>query len=494
MGTRREPRTLEERVLKFIREKDLVKAGQKLLVAVSGGPDSVCLLYTLYQLQKELDIKLHIAHLNHQLRGEESAADARYVEEVARKLNLPYTLEKADIAAYRAGNRLSLEEAAREVRYDFLARVAQAIGTDRVAVGHTLDDQVETVLLHIIRGTGTQGLRGLQPLHQMQFAGNRLTIIRPLLETSREETEELCSRLQLTPCSDTSNLSLSFLRNRVRRELLPLLRQNYNPGIRESLLRLRRIAEDEMAFLDAESVKTWRKVVQKEHNAIIFDKARLRQLSPALQRHLLRRAINELLGTLKDIETRHIEEIMEGLKKPAGRRITLPGGLVFSIEYDRFLLAFNPEEMVPFPELKGAFELKLSGETRIPGWHIESRSVSRRHLPDNLDQGTGDGFTACFDKDRIGDKIILRARRRGDWFQPLGLGRPKKVGEFMLDARIPRAWRDRIPIICTPEQIIWVAGWRIDERVKVVPDTRRVLCLRVERWQNERSGGSRENR
>ena len=230
MTVKKQTQTIEQRVLKFIQHNRLIPSQQKVVVAVSGGPDSVCLLYSLYHLQTSLKMCLHIAHLNHQLRGEESDQDSLYVDELAKKLNIPATIEKRDVSTYRDKHHLSLEEAAREVRYSFLGQVAESIGTNLVAVGHNLNDQIETILLHIIRGTGTRGLRGLQAKQSMQFDGRRLVVIRPLLEIPREEIEEYCQFLRLQPRTDSSNLSLSLLRNRIRCELLSLLK-SYNPGI-----------------------------------------------------------------------------------------------------------------------------------------------------------------------------------------------------------------------------------------------------------------------
>jgi tRNA(Ile)-lysidine synthase len=469
---------LKTRVREYILQNQLILPRKKVVVAVSGGPDSVCLLHILLQLREDLNINLHIAHLNHQLRGEESEADARYVLELAARLDLPASIEKRDIPGYQAEHRLSLEEAAREVRYGFLAGIAESVGADLVAVGHTQNDQVETILLHIIRGTGTRGLRGLQASQTLKFNSSKLQVIRPLLEIKREETEEYCRSLQIQPRLDSSNLSLSLLRNRVRRELLPLLK-NYNQGISDALLRISSIARDDLAFLEAESLQTWKKVVRKQGNTLVFDKKGFNALSIALQRQLLRMAIDSLLGTLKDIETRHIEEILEALPKPAGRQISLPEGLVFSLEYNRYLLSLNPQELNPFPVLAGDYELKLPGVTDIAGWTIKTSIQSTEKISAGFNQEKTDNFFASFDKDSIGNNIVLRSRRRGDNFQPLGMTRFKKVGEFMLDARIPRSWRDSIPIICTPEKIIWIAGYRIDERVKVTPETKQILNIRL---------------
>jgi tRNA(Ile)-lysidine synthase len=475
--------SLEQNVLEFIRQYCLIQAGQKVLVAVSGGPDSVCLLNILQTLQNELQITLHVAHLDHSLRGAEAEADAQYTAGLAASLNIPATNEKRDVAAYQIAHRLSPEEAAREVRYAFLAEVAAQVGANVVAVGHTEDDQVETVLLHIIRGTGTRGLRGLRPLHTLRFRNRSLTIIRPLLEVDRASTEAYCKLHKLAPRRDSSNLSLIPLRNRVRLELLPLLK-TYNPAVSESLLRIARLAGAELDFLKTEVQKAWQTAVSRQGKTLVLDKKLFTALAPALQRELLRRAFADLLGTLKDIEDRHIEELLDSLSKPAGRTVSLPGGFTFAVDYDRYWLGIDPEEQIPWPEIKAVYAVNVPGSTIIPGWKIEASFTPASQFTsaaENLDPCDNDGFTAHFDHAGVGDSIAVRAWVRGDGFQPLGMKQLKKVGRFMLDARIPRTWRPRIPVFCTPQQIIWLAGWRLDDRVKVTPRTRDVLCLKMVR-------------
>jgi tRNA(Ile)-lysidine synthase len=472
------PEALEQQILKFIRDNNLIRAGEKILIAVSGGPDSMSLLYILYHLQSELDVTLHIAHLNHQLRGKEAETDAQYVAAIARSLNIDATIEKRDVIGFQSAYKLTLEEAAREVRYRFMAETADSLGINKVAVGHTQNDHVETILLHVIRGAGIQGLRGLESSRHMQFAGRQLTVIRPLLNTKREDVEKYCAGIHLEPCVDESNYSFSPLRNRIRQELLPLLR-SYNLGISDSLLRIGNIASDELAFLEAETKKIWCRTVREEGNVLVFDKTGLQKLAPALQRQLLRDGFRKLLGTLKDIEATHIERILRALRKPAGKQILLPAGLVFSIEYDRYLFGKTPDTLTPFPQLKRQFVISVPGKTRIPGWVIEA-TVDRQDV--RAQTGAEEKcsvFEAFFDKDKVGDMIEVRPRHRGDRFQPLGMAKLKRLGEFMIDARIPQSWRNRIPIFCTPQQIIWVAGWRIDERVKVTEDTRNAICLRL---------------
>jgi tRNA(Ile)-lysidine synthase len=461
---------LEQRVFDFIRQHHLVSAGQKLVVAVSGGADSVCLLHILVGLKAQLKVKLHLAHLNHQIRDADSDADAYYVSDLAQKLGIAATIERREVKAYQKKMRLSPEEAAREVRYRFLTEVAKDTGAKRVAVGHTQDDHIETILMHLIRGAGTKGMRGLQPSTEWPSKTGSLTVIRPLLEISHQETEDYCRRHRLAPRLDASNLSLSPLRNRIRQQLLPLL-QSYNPGIAEALLRTGRIAGDDIDFLDKETARLWKKLARQDGETVTLNRKGLDRLPPTLKRYLLRTGAERLLGSAKDIEMRHIEEMMELLGRPAGKRLSLPGNLSFVTVYDEYILTLNLAGLSPLPELVGENKLNIPGKTLLPGWRIEATILTREEMTEK------DDFTAYLDLSKTSDKLAVRPRQRGDRFQPLGLTQLKKLGEFMIDARIPQNWRKNIPIVCSPEQIVWVVGWRIDERVKITENTKEVLQL-----------------
>jgi tRNA(Ile)-lysidine synthase len=470
--------TTEQKVLRFIQEQRLIPPGQKVLVAVSGGPDSVSLLHILFNLRKELDIELHIAHLDHRLRGKESDADSAYVAELARKLGIPAAIASRDVKAYQKEHRLSLEEAAREVRYAFLAEAAVKAGAVRVAAGHTASDNIETILMHLVRGSGTRGLRGLLPVNIRRAGSHKLTLIRPLLEITREETVTYCRRHRLHPRTDSSNLSPELFRNRVRHELLPLLTQ-YNPRIAEALQRTARIAGDDLDFIDQEIARQRKAIMRFEADSVIMDRKKLLSLSPSIQRYLLREAIEAILGDLKDIEAGHIEQLLAALGKPAGRVIGLPERLEFTIEHDRYILSLGKSSSCPFLPLEGEYALKVPGKTSIPGGEIIASVIS---APDDICQESN-GFIAFFDFEKTGSVLKVRRRVVGDRFQPLGLKSTKKLNVFMIDARIPRGWRDRIPLVASPEQIFWVTGWRIDGRVKVTGITRQVLRLEFRRVQ-----------
>ena len=503
MPKSKQPPALQESVSAFVRRHNLLPEGCRVLVAVSGGPDSVCLLHLLCGLQQELSIEIYAAHLDHQLRGEESDADALYVEKLAAGLDIPLTTGRQDVKAYQKEKRLSLEEAAREVRYSFLADAAEVIGADYIATGHTLDDHIETVLMHIIRGTGVRGLTGLKPFKEWKLNGRKVNIIRPLLEISRSETAEYCRQHKLSPRQDSSNMSMSLLRNRIRQQLLPLL-EEYNPGVREALLRTAAAAADEVKYFDDEVSRLWQKVASEQEGVIALDKRALLSTHAALQRHFIRAAIEKLLGGLKDIETRHIEAVISALDKPAGRRLNLPYDLMFYVNYDHYLLGRDLARLCPYPVIGGEYKLNIPGKTQLPGWIVKAEieeydrktgktegapAPSGKDIPLPFSKGKGikgiglknSDFTACFDLEKTGTELNVRKRQPGDAFRPLGMDGIKKVNRFMIDEKVPQFWRGNIPVVCSPEQILWLAGYRIDDRAKVTEKTKKVLKLEFRR-------------
>lgn len=325
-------RQLTAAVERFVAAHRLIPPGETVLVAVSGGADSVCLLHLLAGLRNRLGIVVRAAHLNHRLRGAESDGDVKYVSRLAGRLGVPLTTGSRDVLGYQAERRLSLEDAARQVRYRFLADVAGKVGAQRVAVGHTADDQAETILMHLVRGAGPAGLAGMSPSSTWTSPGLAgFTVVRPLLGVKREATHRYCRGQRLRPRADSSNSSSSPLRNRVRQELMPLL-QAYNPRAGEALVRTAETLGADLSFLEECVTGAWPGAVRVEDAAIVFDRHRVLALHPAVQRHLLRRAIREVLGDLEDIEWKHIEQMRRGLTLRKGKRVVLPRKLVLSVE------------------------------------------------------------------------------------------------------------------------------------------------------------------
>jgi len=393
------------------------------------------------------------------------------VSQLAQRLDLPVTIVERDVEEYRTKHGGTVEEAAREVRYDFLAETAKSVGADAVVVGHTRDDNIETIIMHLIRGTGTRGLRGLKPVTQLNTKTGIVEVVRPLLELSRYETMGYCRANGYEPRIDSSNESLVPLRNRIRHQFIPLL-ESYNERVGEALLRDARIAADELDFLEMAAGELWGSIVKKQKNKVSIEKKGFIGLLPALQRHLLRKSIETITGSLKDVEVRHIESVMDALDLQAGKRITLPEGLIFVVEYDRFLLTRETSSLSPLPVLDNEYALNIPGQTEFSGWRVTADIISLEQM-----KGTGNNHVAFFDHKKVGGKLSVRPRKTADRFIPLGMDQLKKVGEYMIDTKIPRTWRKRVPVVCSPEQIIWIAGYRIDDRVKVTNETRQVLRL-----------------
>jgi len=467
---------LLSQVRQIIAKYEIFNPGDRVVVGVSGGPDSLCLLHLLNRLQEELEITLHVAHLHHALRGEEADEDARFVERLATSWGLPSTVEKRDVPAYAEREKLAIEQAARQVRYTFLAEVAKGVGASSVAVGHNADDQVETIIMHWLRGAGTAGLRGMRPLQQWPLPGIDLRLVRPLLEVPREEIEAYCREHHLTPRFDRSNLDTTYYRNRIRHELLPLL-EEYNPNIREVIRRAALIIADDYHYLASQGQRAWEKVVSEVEGALVFDLKGWEKLHPSLQRQLLRRAIRHLRSDLRNIDWVHIEEARRAVgEKPAGTEVTLPRGLSLFRSYDTFVVG----DMIPIPEIpliEEETKIAVPGRTPLPHWHLITEVLAGEGGKEEA-LNNQDPWQGYLDLDQVGQDLILRGRKPGDRFQPLGMGgRSKPLREFMIDAKIPHHIRDKVPLVVSPQNIVWVAGYRIDERARVTERTERVLKI-----------------
>jgi len=485
---------LIDRVRNTIEHHQLLQVGETVVVGVSGGPDSLCLLHLLMRLQQAYALRLHVAHMNHCLRGAESEGDAAFVARQAAEWRLPATIESQNVAAVAATRNQSIEEAARQVRYAFLARVARSVGAHKIAVGHNADDQVETVVMHWLRGSGLAGLRGMlfaTKLDSLRLEGadcdagaehDPPLVIRPLLDTRRTEIEQYCAALGLQPRFDRSNLDTTYYRNRLRHELIPLL-ETFNPRIREVILRSTKIIAADYALLRTEAAGAWAQaVVDERPQAIEFNLEKWRSLPLSLQRSVLREAIHRLRRSLRNINWVHVEDAVRVLQVAnTGAAVTLPRGLEIRVGYDRFLMA-DREYTEPPPDLpwvQRQLQVTVPGKTALPDsdWCLDVDLRERAALDQDEIRDTGP-LQAFLDYGRTGAELWLRPRRTGDRFWPQGLGeKPTTVHNFMINAKIPRAWREQVPLLASPHQVLWIPGWRIDERVKVTAETSQVLAL-----------------
>jgi len=479
-GGRRRKAAIERRLLRYVRDRAVLRPGERVLVAVSGGPDSTALLLILSRLAVALDVVLFAAHFDHGLRGPSAARRERsYVETLCDRLSVPVQAGAGDTRSHARAHRFSREEAARDLRYEFLAEAAAAAGCTVVTTGHTADDQVETVLLHLIRGSGLAGLAGMAARGPWPLAGRGdLDVGRPLLCLRRQEADRYCRDEGLEPIKDPSNASPAFLRNRVRLELLPLLRQ-YNPRIDSALLRLAEAAGADLTVL--EGVASDALATNGSGHDMVLSRARLSELPEGLRRHALRSAVRRLLGDLHDLHGDHIDALLAGLARGVGYHLDLPRGLRFDVGYDEATLSLEqaqapglrPGPSSPPQPCPPETPLAVPGLTPWGPWLVEAEVLAR-----TADTPPADPRQAWLDADVTGETLRVRSRRPGDRFQPLGLAGEKKLQDFFVDARVPRAQRDAVPLVCGEPGIVWVVGHRIDGRARVTEATSRVLRLR----------------
>ena len=472
-------------VIRFEREvrtavEDWHLTGKRLVVAVSGGPDSLAMLYALHRLQEALGLTLHVAHLDHGLRGENSTADAAFVAQTCAKLGIGCTVEDADVSAYQREHRLSLEEAAREVRYRFLANVAERVGADIIALGHTSDDQIETVLMNVVRGSGLRGLRGMLPTSERRIDEIDVTIARPLLNQSKQDTIAYCEALDLVPRFDESNLSTEMTRNRIRLELIPLLRE-LNSAIGDAVLRLSRNADETLTFVDKAVEAAWLEVISAEGSAIRIDRAKFRALDAAVRTFLIIRALSQIKGEARGIERVHIEEAMRAVLDSPGTQLHLPEGLRLSVE-QRSAVIYAGDYAFVITSFD-ATPLSVPGVVSVGGWRITTERIetSLGNSPRYEVEQSPERFVERFGCAVDIASLKVRTRLEGDRFQPLGMSGTKKLKDFMIDEKIPNSTRDSVPLIVTSRGIAWVIGWRMAEWAKVDDDDRECLEIKVER-------------
>ncbi len=514
-------RPAEQAVERAIVSDALWPSGATLVAAVSGGADSLCMLGILLALRATggpaAPGEIVVATLDHGLRGATGATDARWVAELAASLGLRCHSERAETSAYAANRRLSLEDAARRLRYAFLRRVAREVGAARICLGHTLDDQAETIILRLLRGGGLDGLAGMRPL--------RGDLARPLLSLTHAQAVGWCAARGWLAREDLTNRDERYLRNRVRRRLLPLL-EAYNPKMKQTLARNAAFIADDLAALESATDDAWAEVVLlEERGNVAMDLPALRDQAPALRRRLLRRAAQRLSarhdeataetetetepgsGASGGLEARHIALIERYMAEGhSGGALTLPGGLLARLDYATLRLIRRQPDADGSAHSGGAplaepaeWSLPIPGavESASLGWRVLAAPLSTppglegAALPPiprvaplihagDLAGGQRGELRVYVDADRIAGALTVRAWRPGDRFRPLGMSHDKKLQDLFSDAKVPREARRRLPIVLAGERIVWVAGVRIADDYKLTQSTRRALALQAE--------------
>jgi len=453
------------RVRKTISSYNMIEPGDLLITAVSGGPDSVCLLDILHELRDELRIKVIVAHYDHGLRKAEDEEETQFVRRLATTMNLPFETEKAGLL--KNGSKTSLEEKARNARYDFLERLRHKVNAQRIAVGHNMNDQAETVIMRFLRGSGPAGLSGIPPCRDN-------VIIRPLIEIKRKEIESYLRARKLSYVIDSSNLDTGYLRNKIRLELLPSLLE-YQPRLVEHLGQLTVILREENDYLETVAEK-WveQEAKSKPVGEIIIPSPSFVKLSQPVRNRVIRNILLKINKNLRRIDQRHIQSIYNLARgnKPQGM-INLPKGLIVKRSYEKLSFGCRPEQT---PQ---DFQYSLEGPGTVYLEQID-RSINVTELEGHEDFSVdASNHTAYLDANKAQYPLLVRNFHPGDRFVPLGMKGRKKIKDFFTDLKIPSEMRAIIPILISRDIPVWICGHRIDERFKVATDTIKILKVTI---------------
>jgi tRNA(Ile)-lysidine synthase len=476
----RSEKKIEKKVLRIVRqtiaEHRMLAVGDAVLIAVSGGQDSVTLAHVLHSIAEEYRLRPAIAHLNHCLRENESDRDAEFVADFARQLGMPSYIESRDVRRFQQSARLSLEEAARRIRYEFLEELAARNGFNKIAVGHHSNDNAELILMNLLRGTGTLGLSGILPVRDN-------LIIRPLLELNRSIITDYVAEKQLPYVTDRSNSDLSIRRNRIRRHLIPELQESYNPAIIETLNRLGNIMRAEDQWLEnllSEDLE--RCISMKGRQAVNLDLRQFEGLATAARRRILRQAILMVKKDLRRITLLHIDAVLLLIDKKQGAGLlNLPDGIRVLLKDGSLIIDKNTGDIWAdsYPD----------GEPVVIDYHYTvsapvdlfikeagaTLKLSEIGVDEITDINNSGGNMAFFDMDRLQRTLTVRNVRPGDRFSPLGVNGTQKVKKYFIDHKIPAPQRRLCPLLLSGTHIVWITGYRTSNCAKVVSTTQRIL-------------------
>ncbi len=453
-----------EKILEYINEHQMLQEGDTVVAGVSGGADSVCLLFVLLKIRETIPFRLTAVHMNHKIR-EEAGEDAAFVEALCGTWNCPYRYMEADVEAYALGHHMSCEEAGRFLRYQAFAQVLEEEGAEdgKVAVAHNKNDHAETVLFHLLRGSGLAGLTGIHPV--------RGRVIRPLLCVTRPEIEAFLEENQLAYCIDKTNSEDTYTRNKIRHHMLAYAEQEVCSQAVSHIYDTSVIVREALAYVDCHTQMAMERCGVASEKDMIFDVAAFEREEPLIQKQLLLMAMERLSENRKDISAVHIRLLLGLFTRQGNASVDLPCGLRAYREYGRVRLAGRERERAE----SAPGVLRIPGVTRWGGYRFVCQLLPYEKSQ-IIPQKT---YTKWFDYDKISKYLVLRTRQSGDYLMTRGDGGRKSLKAYMIGEKIPQAERDRIPVLADGEHIVWVVGHRISGHYKTDRQTKTVLQIRV---------------
>lgn len=457
---------MKEKVLDVVKKYKLIEDGDNILIGLSGGPDSMALLFVLLEIKEQIPFNIFIAHVNHGVRGKEALEDEKFVEELAKGLKLPYFSKTVNMDAYAREKKISSEEAGRELRYVFFREILSKIGGGKIAVAHNKNDQAETLLMRFLRGTGLDGLVGMEY--------KKGDIIRPLLGIERKEIENYLHERNIEYRIDRTNLEPIYGRNKIRLNLIPYVEKNYNPNIIDTLWRMSEVMAIDNDFLEMCCKEIYNNVVKKRtKNSIILDGNVFVRQHRSMQHRIIRNCLLEINGHLQGFTYKHISDVVFlFLDKGTGKSIHLANNIIAKTSYNDFIIERKEEE----EKKEFIHQLRLNSFTYIEdigfGFHVKVKPIEQVKKV-----SLNNRYVKYFDYDKVVGNIYVRNRKSGDKFRPFGMKGSKKIKDYFIDEKIPKDERDKIPLVVDDKNIIWVVGYRTSEQYKITRDTKNVLII-----------------
>ncbi len=456
----------EQKVLKFVEEHHLIAPGDVLLAGISGGADSVCLHYLLLELQKYLDFRFVAVHVNHNLRGEEADRDQEFVEALCQKTQIPVSVVQKQVQEIAKQKKISLEEAGRMARYEAFSEVAKVAGANKIVLAHHQDDLAETMVHHLVRGTGISGLCSLKPV-----SGNR---IRPLLCLTRKEIEAYLEKKESAWQTDSTNLDDDYTRNKIRHHVISYLCDEINPQTVSHMAETAKELQEIEHLLENLVEKISAKLVERSENQSFFGED-LKRESAYLQRRIFLEEMKRLSGARKDFSRIHGEDVASLWGRQVGKKISLPYKMEAVREYEGLCIRKIPERKSGLNSKNPqTITLQIPGETNVENCRIMS-SV----LQGKLERIVEKTYTKWFDYDKIENRLEFRHRKAGDIIRIHPSGGSKKLKDYLIDRKIPSGQRDDLWLLADGSEIVWIVGDRISEKYKVSETTRRMLYIEI---------------
>jgi len=452
------------KVVKFIKDNNLIKDNDIIVVGVSGGADSVSLFLMLLEIKKVIPIELFVVHINHGIRGDEADQDALFVEKLCDKFDTKFQIFKFNIPKIAKQRGISLEEAGREVRYETFFKVVTEKYANKIAVAHNLNDNAETILLSLFRGTGLKGLTGIK--------AKRDIIIRPLLCLSRKEIENYLNENHVSYRTDSTNLEDVYIRNIIRNTILPEVTKVINAGAVSHIVNAGATLEEIENYLEEQT--------HKEYEGTTINLEKLLKMNIVIRKRIIRKAIEEAAGKLKDITAVHVQDVLSLCEKSVGKFIMLPYGIRAVRTYDSIIIEEDKEDV----DLHIVYLQLKEGEYILP-YERGKLAVSFNETSENL-ENEENMYTKCFDYDKIKGALYLRTRREGDFIKINPNGNTKKIKTYFIDEKIPSKERDNILLVTNENHVLWIVGHRVSEEFRVTNDTKTIIKLEYHRGQDER--------